>query len=161
MTDATGSLIELELPTPITENLYRRFVPGMRHPIICAAGRKYHEIVKNRFAESGQPPIPGGVAVSVEFYPPDRRRRDIDNPLKCLLDSIVKAGCIEDDSRIGELHAYKREPIGDRGGLTYLRIAALVQIFGIREMLRAGDLAGAVETFGIEAVARFCRDAVA
>ena len=116
------SLIELELPVAISEIAYRRYVPGCNHPVICAAGRKYHELVKFRFRESGQKRISGAVIITVEFYPPDNRKRDLDNQFKCLLDSIVKAGCIDDDSKIVELHAYKREPIMDKNGLNYIRI---------------------------------------
>jgi crossover junction endodeoxyribonuclease RusA len=40
----------------------------------------------------------------VELYPPDRRVRDIDNPLKCLMDSLQKAGVYANDSQVRELH---------------------------------------------------------
>lgn len=116
-------VIELELPMAVSENAYRRHVPGYSHPVICAAGRKYHELVKNRFRESCQSMITGKVAVRIEFYPPDNRKRDLDNQFKCLLDSLVKAGCIEDDSHIVEIHAFKREAIGDKNGLNYVRIS--------------------------------------
>ena len=116
------SVIELELPMAVSENAYRRHVPGCSHPVICAAGRRYHELVKNRFRESCQAMIAGKVAVWIEFYPPDNRKRDMDNQFKCLLDSLVKAGCIEDDSHIVEIHAFKREAISDKNGLNYIRI---------------------------------------
>jgi len=112
--------IELELPLAVSENRYRRVVPGCGHPVISSEGRRYHENVKAIFRQSGQAPIRGKVRVTVEFYPPDRRRRDIDNLFKCLLDSLVAAGCIEDDSLVEELHAKKGEPVP--GGLLFVRI---------------------------------------
>ena len=118
--------IELELPLAVSENNYRRVVKGCSHPVISSEGRKYHENVKAIFRQSGQAPIKGRVKVTVEFYPPDRRRRDIDNLFKCLFDSLVAAGCIEDDSLIEELHAMKRAPMP--GGLLFVRIEA-TQIF--------------------------------
>lgn len=45
----------------------------------------------------------------IDAYPPDRRRRDLDNILKSLLDSITHAGVIEDDSLIDDLHIVRRE----------------------------------------------------
>ena len=52
------------------------------------------------------------VFVSYEFFPPDNRRRDFDNLLKCLNDSMQKARLIKDDSQIksGEFyfHAAKK-----------------------------------------------------
>ncbi len=107
--------IELELPVAISENHYRRFVKGTPYPIISAAGRKYHDTVKLRFQQSGQPPIPGPVKVTVEYYPPDRRKRDLDNLFKCLFDSLVNAGCIEDDSNIQHIEAFKREALPPNG----------------------------------------------
>ena len=154
-------VIELELPISISENKYRRYVPGCNHPVICAAGRKFHELVKHRFVESGQRKIGGQVSVTLEFYPPDRRKRDLDNQFKCLFDSITNAGCIDDDSCIRELHAFKREPIDNRFGLNFLRIAATDSAFGtLGAMLREGELAAAIARFGIPAVAEFLRDHV-
>lgn len=118
----TGAVIELELPIAISENRYRRYVPGCNHPVISHEGRKFKETVKHRFFESGQSKIPGPVSVTLEFYPPDNRKRDLDNQFKCLFDSIVHAGCIEDDSQIIELHAYKREAIDNPAGLNFIRI---------------------------------------
>lgn len=46
--------------------------------------------------------------VSYMLYLPDARRRDVDNAAKQILDSLVKAGAIHDDSAVSELHAYKR-----------------------------------------------------
>lgn len=39
---------------------------------------------------------------------PDARRRDLDNFGKCILDALVECGAISDDSRVMEIHAYKR-----------------------------------------------------
>lgn len=115
--------IELELPVAISENSYRRFVHGCNHPIISHAGRKYHEIVKLRFRQSGQQKITGKVKVTIDFYPPDRRKRDLDNQFKCLLDSLVDAGCIEDDSLICWIEAHKYEPYP--GGMNHITITSL------------------------------------
>lgn len=43
------------------------------------------------------------LSVTIYAYPPDRRKRDLDNILKCLLDSLEKAQVFVDDSQIDEL----------------------------------------------------------
>ncbi|MCU1787497.1 RusA family crossover junction endodeoxyribonuclease [Pectobacterium polaris] len=40
------------------------------------------------------------VAVTITFYPPDRRTRDMDNYLKAPLDALTHAGVWADDSQI-------------------------------------------------------------
>jgi crossover junction endodeoxyribonuclease RusA len=54
-------------------------------------------------------PVTGRVGVTMELYPPDRRKRDIDNYCKGPLDALTHAGVWEDDEQIDELHIYKRE----------------------------------------------------
>ena len=41
------------------------------------------------------------------------RRRDADNCLKCLQDSLVHAGALRDDSQIKVLHVEMLEPVPD------------------------------------------------
>jgi len=42
--------------------------------------------------------------MEVKLYPPDRRRRDVDNVLKALFDSLQHAGVYNDDSQIKQLY---------------------------------------------------------
>ncbi|UZX16542.1 RusA family crossover junction endodeoxyribonuclease [Thermus sp. PS18] len=57
----------------------------------------------------------GEVAVYLMAYPPDRRRRDLDNILKAVLDALVKAQVLEDDHQVAELHLVRRPPLGGGG----------------------------------------------
>ena len=41
--------------------------------------------------------------VTIEAYPPDKRKRDLDNILKSLLDALQHAGMYPDDSQIDVL----------------------------------------------------------
>ena len=54
----------------------------------------------------------GPVRVVIEAFPPDRRKRDLDNVLKSLLDSLTHAGVWEDDSQIQDLRIYKTSIAG-------------------------------------------------
>jgi crossover junction endodeoxyribonuclease RusA len=43
--------------------------------------------------------LTGQLAIEIRAYPPDKRKRDLDNILKSLLDSLTHAGLIVDDSQ--------------------------------------------------------------
>lgn len=47
------------------------------------------------------------------MFPPDRRRRDLDNCLKSLLDALQHGGAYYDDSQIVDLSIKKREVVPD------------------------------------------------
>lgn len=49
------------------------------------------------------------MAMFISLYPPDRRKRDIDNVLKALLDALQHAGCYEDDSQLDDLRIVRCE----------------------------------------------------
>ncbi len=108
-----------ELPFPPSLNHYYRRV-GPR-TLISREGRAYRERVCSILAASGIRTFTGPIEVKVELYPPDRRRRDVDNSLKAVCDSLEKAGAYEDDSQIVKLTVEKRRPV--EGGLAIVRIA--------------------------------------
>jgi Holliday junction resolvase len=53
--------------------------------------------------------------VEVRAFPPDRRRRDIDNLAKSLLDSLQHAGVYDDDNQIHQLYIEKMSPVRPGG----------------------------------------------
>lgn len=58
------------------------------------------------------PTMTGRLAVVVDLYPPDKRRRDIDNVGgKALLDALAHAGVYADDSQIDDLHIRRRDVV--------------------------------------------------
>lgn len=63
------------------------------------------------------------LTITINFYPPDRRVRDIDNPVKPLLDSLVQSGLFNDDSQIKVMHIYMNEP--KKGGLALVEICPI------------------------------------
>lgn len=111
-------MVFLELPYPPSVNHYYRRV-GPR-TLISREGRAYREKVCALLAARGVETLTGPVQVKVEVYPPDRRRRDIDNVLKALLDAIEKGGAYRDDSQIVRLVAEKHRPV--EGGRAIVRI---------------------------------------
>ena len=102
---ASGS-VRLTLPFPPSINRYWRRVNG--RVLISAAGRKYRtdvELVCLLAGRRGVGSIP--VAVSIDAWFPDRRRRDLDNVLKAPLDALTAAGIWDDDSQVQALSIRK------------------------------------------------------
>lgn len=110
--------LELELPYPPSINHYWRRV-GYR-TLISREGRRFRQRVLAILAALGVKPMAGRLAVQVEVFPPDSRRRDIDNVQKALLDALQHGGAYTDDSQIVQLVIEKREPVD--GGKTVVRI---------------------------------------
>ena len=55
----------------------------------------------------GEDPLLGELAVSMTFHLPDRRRRDLDNLSKGVLDAM-NGIVFDDDQQVVDLHVYKR-----------------------------------------------------
>ena len=53
---------------------------------------------------------PPRLAMCMDAFPPDRRRRDLDNLQKAICDSLAHAGVYDDDSQIDQLFVRRREP---------------------------------------------------
>ena len=62
----------------------------------------------------------GRLMVKISAYPPDRRRRDLDNILKATLDSLTHAAVIEDDSLIDDLRIVRKSLV--QGGKIEIQI---------------------------------------
>ena len=100
-------MIELELPFPPSVNHYYRRV-GPR-TLISREGRRFRDEVCANLAAMRVGPLTGPLRVEIEVYPPDRRRRDIDNLQKGLLDALEHGGAYQDDSQIVKLWIERRE----------------------------------------------------
>jgi len=111
--------MELSLPLPPSSNHYYRRVG--RATLISRAGREYRAGVRAALAAMRTRRMDGRLALVVIVFPPDRRRRDLDNLLKCLLDSLQHGGLYEDDSAIDRIDI-RRGPV-TRGGGVHIRIA--------------------------------------
>lgn len=99
--------MQLELPYPPSVNHYW-FVNGKRR-FIGKRGKEYRARVDEIVTGYGR--VPGKISFWIYVYPPDRRKRDLDNLPKCILDSLVFTGTIDDDSNIDELHLIRKEII--------------------------------------------------
>jgi len=94
-------MIILEFAYPPSSNTYWRHSRG-RH-FIAPKGLAFRQEVKEIVALHKMKAPDGKLELAVALYPPDRRRRDIDNVCKALLDAMTYSGLIEDDSLIDKL----------------------------------------------------------
>ena len=94
--------IVAELPYPPSLNRYYRSVGGK--VLISAAGRQYRRAVQMALFGLVRQPLTGRLSVTILVSPPDKRKRDLDNTQKSLLDSMQHAGVYADDSQIDHLY---------------------------------------------------------
>jgi crossover junction endodeoxyribonuclease RusA len=85
-------------------NTYWRSVAG--RVLVSAAGRAYRTAVAQAMHTQRvvpQRPLSARLAVVLTVFPPDARRRDLDNLLKATLDALTAAGIWADDALIDDL----------------------------------------------------------
>ena len=103
--------LEITLPWPPTVNTYYRNFNG--RSIISKKGREYRVAVAEQvLVQRAAKHFEHAVRVEIKAYRPDRRRRDLDNLLKALLDSLTHAGVMDDDALIEDLRVYWADEIG-------------------------------------------------
>ena len=112
-------MLELLLPYPPSVNSYWGFRGS--HRFLTKRANEFKELVLYKVMESKTKGFgKSRLSITVNLYPPDRRKRDIDNPIKPLFDSLVNAKVMDDDSQIFELTVLRHEVI--KGGLCQVTI---------------------------------------
>ena len=101
--------IILHLPWPPTINSYYKMTRQMQRYL----DPKVREF-RQKVADCTNEQAPGltldtPLFMEVYLYPPDRRKRDLDNYMKGLLDAITEAGLWTDDSLVDQLFIYRGE----------------------------------------------------
>ena len=93
------------LPWPPTVNHYYTVARGRK--ILSTKGRKYKEdgvlLAVIASSEMDYKILKGPISVFIRAYPPDKRKRDLDNLLKPVLDVLTTAGIYKDDSEVADL----------------------------------------------------------
>lgn len=107
------------LPFPPSINGYWRSFRGRQ--IISARGRKYRADVVAMLRQFGTAPIEHEVSVVIHLYPPDRRRRDVDNYSKSALDALTHAGVWADDYQVRKLTTERFAPV--KGGMAHIIVS--------------------------------------
>lgn len=117
------SVLHLDLPWPPTINHYwgERVVKGRITRYIGPKGlvfraktvdatREHLKHAQQHFGKGTR------LAVCIHIYPPDRRRRDIDNLAKATLDALENAGIYPDDEQIDSLTLIRDKDAIVKGG---------------------------------------------
>jgi crossover junction endodeoxyribonuclease RusA len=92
----------LELPWPPSINHYWRHTKNGHY--ISNEGQEYRQLVlfrclkyRDLFTKADR------FSIHIDAFPPDKRKRDLDNILKSLLDALQHGGLYPDDSQIDRL----------------------------------------------------------
>jgi crossover junction endodeoxyribonuclease RusA len=95
----TPAPITIRLPWPPSVNHYWRQFRG--RSILSEAGRRYRKDAEAAIVKAGvRAPLQGHVAIRLRAVFPDRRRRDLDNLPKAVLDALGRGKTYRDDSQI-------------------------------------------------------------
>ena len=113
--------LRLTLPWPPSVNHYWRRV-GNR-TLVSKEGRRFRKRVLATLSARHIERMTGTLAVRVVAHPPDRRRRDLDNIAKSLLDALEHGGVYEDDSQIDRLAIERASVV--KGGAVIVEINAI------------------------------------
>ena len=103
----------LFLPWPPSVNHYWRH--SMGRVMISREGRQYRGRVMDAVSSQGLGVFNAfgskmRLRVAIRAYAPDKRRRDVDNLPKAILDALMHAGVYGDDSQIDELSIVRGAP---------------------------------------------------
>lgn len=111
----------LRLPYPPSNNHYKKLGASRinsrtgkktRAFYLAPETSRYHREVAFRFlTQGGKKLLSKAIRMEVLVSPPDRRKRDLDNLLKVLSDSLQKCGAYEDDFYIQELLVVRCEVV--------------------------------------------------
>lgn len=113
--------IVLELPYPPSiNNYFRKYRNRM---VISQKGRAFRSQVCLALKQADVKPISGPVVVKIRAYPPDKRKRDIDNIQKPLLDALEKGNAFYNDCQVKLLVTKMLNPIAN--GRTIVSIRSL------------------------------------
>lgn len=131
--------LTIELPWPPSTNTFLRhfLLPGRKHPSTCISekGRQFFKEVGSLLANNPKlPKLEGPLAVTIELYPKDNRRIDVDNRAKSLLDSLKRRPkdkkqengawiFADDDSQVKDLRCILRHVVpGGKAIVTFTKL---------------------------------------
>lgn len=92
-------MIQIRLPWPPSVNHY--WVSGGSKRFLSPVAKRFRSEVASKVRSAGSPRF--GLApleMRIKAYPPDRRKRDLDNLLKAILDALAHAKVYKDDNQI-------------------------------------------------------------
>lgn len=116
---------EMVLPWPPSLNTYYRRAGHTIHLSQKGRAFKMAVIQQLKAVRLHREAIADRLKVRIELYPPNRRKFDIDNRIKPVLDALQNGGLIVDDEQVDDVGA-KRKPIDqDKKGFCRVLIECL------------------------------------
>jgi len=117
-------VIELPYPIHISINNYyvRTFGGYSLNPLV----RSYKAVAVKAVKAAGRLPMRGRLRATLDLYPPDHKKRDLDNVLKPILDSLLAGGAFGDDFQI-ELLVVQRRAVAKSKSRAVVRIERYVE----------------------------------
>lgn len=104
----TVVMIRFDMPYPPSINHY--YVRTQRGTAVGPKGKSYRRDVsllltpyKHKFKAEDR------LSVTINVFPPDKRKRDLDNLFKVVLDSLQESNIIHDDNQIDILTIIRRD----------------------------------------------------
>jgi crossover junction endodeoxyribonuclease RusA len=103
-------MLEIELTYPPSVNdYYTKWCQGKAVRVaVDKPGMAFRAEVLRYKLQNNLKTFVGRVSMEVQLWAPDRRKRDIDNPLKCLFDAFEYAKILENDEIVDCLLMHKR-----------------------------------------------------
>jgi crossover junction endodeoxyribonuclease RusA len=105
----------LSLPWPPSVNRYYRHIgkgPLAGRVLLSEEGRLYRKAVDSVIRQArARHAWAMFLRVDIAAYPPDRRKRDLDNMLKAVLDALQASGVYENDGQICDLRIWRAERV--------------------------------------------------
>lgn len=123
--NALSSPLILALPWPPSVN--HEWTVARGRTILTQTGRQYrarvNAYVMGQRHEGSLPlaPLCSPLTVRIDLWPPDRRRRDVDNYAKAAFDALTHAGVWVDDSLVKDVRCVMHGPA--KGGFVRLTVA--------------------------------------
>lgn len=119
-------MINIRLPFPPTMNTYWRNFRG--RTVLSLRGRKFKKMVGEIVLTSIKKDLIKEIynkrlEVYIDYFPPDRRKRDLDNYVKAILDGLEEAQVYANDEQIDRLLLNRKEIV--KGGYVDVTISSL------------------------------------
>lgn len=105
-------LLRFELPYPPSINHY--YAHASNRVILGAKGKSYRRDVALLLHLHRGHCGDKRLAITINVFPPDKRKRDLDNILKSTIDALQHAAIFDDDNQIDMLTVIRRDVI--KGG---------------------------------------------
>lgn len=113
--------MNITLPYPPSGNHMWKHTKGGSHYLTTKARDYYADVRLAVWQQGKHINIDQHVSVQCIFYPPDNRRRDLDNAWKVISDALTRANVWQDDHLIRQLLLEWQTPV--KGGKVFVSIA--------------------------------------